>query len=96
MILYGSLYLFLGLFFSSGFREVIQIFPQPVLGVILMFEGLALMRLIRDMTDSKADFTIVLMVGLMAVTLPYGYVIGLLLGIFLAYLSDKRLTGVAE
>ena len=96
VILYGLLYLFLGLFFSSGFKEVIQIFPQPVLGIILMFEGLALMKLIRDMTDSKANFVIALMVGLMATTLPYGYLIGLLVGTSLAYLADRQLAKLAE
>jgi len=95
-MLYGLLYLFLGLFFSSGFREVIQIFPPPVLGIILTFEGLALMKLIRDMTDSKADFVIALMVGLMATTLPYGYIIGLLVGTFLAYLAGRRVVKLAE
>ena len=96
MVLYGFLYLFLGVFLSAGFREAIKIFPQPILGVILMFEGLALMRLARDMMDSKADFTIVLMVGLMAIGLPYGYVVGLLTGTIVAYLVNRKLVGLAE
>jgi len=96
VVLYGSLYLLLGFFFSTGFKEVIQLFPQPILGVILLFESLALMRLVRDMMESKADFTIVLMVGLIAVGLPYGYVIGLLLGTALAYLAKRQLIGLAE
>ena len=96
VVLYGFLYLFLGVFLSAGFREAIKIFPQPILGVILMFEGLALMRLARDMMDSKADFTIVLMVGLMAIGLPYGYVIGLLTGTIVAYLAKRKLVGLAE
>lgn len=96
VVLYGSLYLFLGLFFGSGFREVIQIFPQPVLGVILVFEGLALMRLIQDVTHSKGNFTIALMVGLIAVTLPYGYFIGLIIGTLLAYWVDHKLHGLTD
>jgi len=96
VVLYGSLYLLLGCFLSAGFGEVVQLFPKPILGVILMFEGLALMRVVRDMMVSKADFTIVLMVGLIAVGLPYGYVIGLVLGTALAYLAKRRLTGLAE
>lgn len=96
VILYGSLYLILGLFFSSGFREVIGIFPQPVLGVILFFEALALMKLIRDIASSKGDLSIALIVGLMAVALPYGYVIGLLVGTLLAYLAGDRLRGLVE
>jgi xanthine/uracil/vitamin C permease (AzgA family) len=96
VIVYGSLYLLLGLFFSSGFREVIQIFPRPILGVILMFEGLALMRLLRDVIDPKVDFTIALMVGLMAVGLPYGYLIGLLIGVPLARLAKTQFTALAD
>lgn len=87
VVIYGLLYLVFGLFLSTGFKEIIQLFPKPILGVILMFEGLTLMRLIQDMMYSKSDLTIVLMVGLMAVGLPYGYVIGLVVGTLLSKLS---------
>lgn len=87
VVIYGLLYLVFGLFLSTGFKEIIQLFPKPILGVILMFEGLTLMRLSQDMIYPKSDFTIVLMVGLMAVGLPYGYVIGLVVGTLLSKLS---------
>lgn len=96
VVIYGLLYLLLGFFFSGGFGKVIQVFPLPILGVILLFEGLTLMMLIRDVSDSKADFSIVLLVGLMASGLPYGFVIGLIVGTLLAYLSRTRLTGLAK
>ncbi|MCZ6906716.1 MAG: putative sulfate/molybdate transporter [Deltaproteobacteria bacterium] len=96
VVIYGLLYLLLGFFFSGGFGKVIQVFPLPILGVILLFEGLTLMMLIRDVSDSKADFSIVLLVGLMAGGLPYGFVIGLIVGTLLAYLSRTRLTGLAK
>jgi hypothetical protein len=76
----GLLYLILGLFFSAGFHQAINLFPKPVLGVILFFEALVLMRLVRDMTAAVKDFSIVLLVGLIAFGLPYGYVIGLVIG----------------
>ena len=60
---------------------------MPVLGVILLFEGLALMLLIRDTTGSKFDFFLVLLVGLMASGLPDGYLIGLVVGTILAHLK---------
>ncbi len=91
VILYGALYLLLGVFLSAGFAQVILLFPKPVLGVILFFEGLALIRLIRDMVHSKADFTIVGLVGLMAAGLPYGYLVGMIVGTLLAYGMGKRL-----
>ncbi|MEO6036301.1 MAG: molybdate transporter family protein, partial [Verrucomicrobiota bacterium] len=84
VMIYGALYLTIGLGFSAGFQNVIQIFPMPILGVILLFEGLALMLLIRDMAGSKADFFLVLLVGLMANGLPYGYLIAMVVGTILA------------
>lgn len=96
VIIEGLLYLSLGLFLSAGFRQVIELFPKPILGVILMFEGLALMKLVGDMANSKADLTIVFMVGLMAASLPYGYVFGLVVGSLVAYLVNERLARLAE
>lgn len=96
VIIEGLLYLSLGLFLSAGFRQVIELFPKPILGIILMFEGLALMRLVGDMANSKADLTIVFMVGLMAASLPYGYVFGLIVGSLVAYLVNERLARLAE
>ncbi|MEO5803455.1 MAG: putative sulfate/molybdate transporter [Verrucomicrobiota bacterium] len=84
VIIYGALYLTIGFFFTSGFKNVIQVFPMPILGVILLFEGLALMLLIRDTMDSKSNFFLVLLVGLMASGLPYGYLIALVVGTILA------------
>ena len=96
IVIYGSIYLALGLFFSKGFQIAIELFPKPVLGVILAFEALVLMRLVRDMAASKADFTVVLLVGLMCVGLPYGYVIGLIVGTVVAHVLNRGLTGLAR
>ena len=90
IVLYGSIYLTLGLFFSRGFQTAIELFPLPILGVILAFEGLVLIGLARDMASSKADFTVVALVGLMCVGLPYGYVLGLVVGTAVAYLLQRR------
>ena len=46
VIIYGSLYLTLGLFFSGSFGQLIQVFPKPILGVMLAFEGLAMLVLV--------------------------------------------------
>lgn len=85
VIIEGALYVFLGLFFGKGFDAVVGVFPLPILGVILLFEGLALMLLVRDLSSSKADLTVILLVGLIAVGLPYGYLIGLIVGVALTY-----------
>ena len=96
VVMYGALYLALGLFFSGAFGELIQLFPLPILGVILMFEGLMLMRLVGDMAASPADFAIVLVVGLSVIGLPYGYLVGLVAGTLLASLVGRGLTGLAR
>ena len=90
VILYGSLYLLAGLFFSSGFGQLIQVFPKPILGVMLAFEGLAMLLLVRDISGSKRDLLIAMLVGLMAVGLPYGYAVGLVVGTALVYLWHRR------
>jgi xanthine/uracil/vitamin C permease (AzgA family) len=96
IVIYGSIYLTLGLFFSHGFQTAIELFPRPVLGMILAFEGLVLIRLVRDMASSAADFTVVVLVALMCVGLPYGYVIGLVAGTIAAHFLKGRLQGLAK
>jgi hypothetical protein len=96
VMIYGTLYLALGFFFSRGFATAVQLFPLPILGVILLFEALALMRLTRDTAGSPADFAIVLLVGLICFGVPYGYVVGLVVGTALAYLLPTRLTGLTR
>ncbi|MGE5317928.1 MAG: putative sulfate/molybdate transporter [Chloroflexota bacterium] len=91
VLIYGSLFLLLGLFFSNSFQAVVQIFPLPVLGVILLFEGLWLMMFIKDIIDSKKSFFIALLTALLAAFLPYGYLIGMITGTILYYISDKHI-----
>jgi xanthine/uracil permease len=89
VVLYGVLFLVLGLFFSAGFAEVVKVFPLPMLGVLLLFEGLALVVLVRDLSSSRSEFSIASLVALCAGFLPYGYIVGLLVGTALAYLSRR-------
>jgi xanthine/uracil permease len=96
VVIYGTMYLALGLFFSRGFTAMIELFPKPILGVILLFEGVNLMGLIGDQVTIKADFLLVILIGLLCVSLPYGYVIGLSLGTLLAYLSHYNLSGLGK
>ncbi len=85
VILYGSLFLTLGLCFSPGLEQILQIFPRPILGVILLFEGLALISLLRDLLGAKTDLLIACLVGVAAFAVPsYGYLIGLVGGTLLA------------
>jgi hypothetical protein len=89
VIIYGLFLLAIGLFFGGGFDQVAKSFPLPMLGIILLFEALALIWLVRDTTHSRTDFPIAVLVGLLAVGLPYGYVIGLVVGTTLVYLGRR-------
>lgn len=91
VLIYGFFYVLLGLFFGQGFDQLIDVFPLPILGVMLLFEGLALILLVRDVAERKSDLAIAMLVGLMASSLPYGYVIGLVIGTVLFYLMRRGL-----
>lgn len=89
LVIYGSIFLVLGLFFSAAFGEVVHVFPLPVLGVLLAFEGWALMWLARDVVPVRRELAITIAVALVAVLAAYGYVLGLLLGTFAWYALGK-------
>ncbi len=91
IVIYGTLFLVLGLFFSTSFQAIVNIFPLPVLGVILLFEGVWLMMFIKDIIDSRRNFFISLLTALLAAFLPYGYLIGMITGTALYYISDKKI-----
>jgi len=95
VIIEGAFYVLLGLFFGRGFDAIVKIFPLPILGVILFFEGVALLRLVCEGGVSASDWTIVLLVGVLAVGLPYGFLIGMLVGMALALLRERG-CGAAE
>ncbi len=84
-ILYGSMYLVLGLFFSAGFADVVHVFPMPVLGVVLLFEAIALMALVVDVATERSALWIALAVAAAVVGLPYGYLVGLVAGTLMAW-----------
>ncbi len=86
MVICGSMYLALGLFFPRSFGEAVKAFPMPVLGVILLFESLALMMFVRDIAADSRGLFIALLVALSYLALPNGYVIGIILGSALHYL----------
>ncbi|HAN79181.1 MAG TPA: transporter, partial [Bacteroidales bacterium] len=86
--IYGLLYVFLGLLFNSNFVNVVQIFPKPILGVILLFEGIALIILVKDIITDKKQFFVAVLVALLANGVPYGYFVGMLFGTIIYYLLN--------
>ncbi|MCG9879500.1 MAG: putative sulfate/molybdate transporter [Bacteroidia bacterium] len=89
VIIYGLLYVVLGLLFGTEFNSILILFPLPILGVILFFEGLSLILFVRDIGSDQTGFILAILCGLMAFLLPYGYVIALLSGILLHAFSKR-------
>ena len=87
VVIYGLVYVVLGLLFSGAAAQVVEVFPLPILGVVLLFEGLVLLLLLRDMAGSRRDLTIALLVGVLAMGVPHGYLVGLLAGTAMYYLA---------
>lgn len=90
-VMYGAMYLILGLVFAPGIEDVVRVFPLPLLGVVLAFESVALMSLVRDVASDRTKLWIALAVALCVIGLPYGYVVGLTLGVALSYAARRGL-----
>lgn len=89
VIIYGTFYVVLGMFFSRVFEQLIEVFPQPILGVVLLFEALTLMTFVGDQASDKRGFMIALFVALLAFTLPQGFLVGLVVGTSLYYAGGR-------
>lgn len=96
VVIYGTMFVLLGALFSGAIEHVVQVFPRPVLGVVLLCEALVLMRFIQDVASSRRDLTIALLVGLIALTLPQGFVIGIVIGTAIHYAADRFHWKMAE
>jgi len=90
VVIYGSCFVLAGLLFSGSFDQIVHLFPKSILGVLLSFEGLALLRHVRDAGLSRSDWLVTFVVGLIAAYLPNGYIIGLVTGWALHALMSKH------
>lgn len=88
VVMYGGLYLIVGLLFSAVFNDVLGIFPMPILGVILLFEAWGLLSLIGDQVQEPQDWMIALLVAVIAFSVPQGFLIGTVAGTGLYYLGQ--------
>ena len=85
VVIYGSLYLLIGAFFSGAFQEVLRAFPAPVLGAVLLVEAGVLVLLLRDVARTPLALGLASVVALVCVFAPQGYLSGLLAGCALYY-----------
>jgi hypothetical protein len=88
-VLYGVMYVVLGLVFAPGFATVVRVFPMPILGVVLLFEALALMLLVGDIAADRSQLWIALLVGAAVIGLPNGYIVGLVAGTLVAHAARR-------
>lgn len=89
-VIYGSLYVVLGLLFAPGLSRVAEVFPMPILGVVLAVEAFGLMRLVRDVEADRLALGVAIAVAAAVLWLPYGYLVGLVLGTALVW-ARRRL-----
>jgi len=90
VVIYGSFFLVTGILFSAAFAEIINLFPLPVLGVLLLFEALTLILLVSDVAaKGRNALALTVVVGLACAGLPYGYVVGLIGGVALYHIMQR-------
>jgi hypothetical protein len=95
VVIYGTLYLAVGLGFSGVFQEVLRAFPAPVLGAVLLVEAGVLFLLLRDVASRPAALALAGVVALLCVFAPQGYLTGMLVGCALYYLLRQRYPSLA-
>lgn len=89
VVVYGAFFLLIGLFFGKSFLEVSKFFPMPVLGVILLFEGLGMVFLLKSIFKNSKQIFVAIITGAMAFLLPYGFFVSLLAGTVLSLIVKK-------
>ncbi|MFQ5907527.1 MAG: putative sulfate/molybdate transporter [Thermoplasmata archaeon] len=90
VIIYGTIFLVLGLFFGGVIFEAVKVFPFPVLGALLLFEGFALTKLVTKVKDSRPDLLVALLVGVLVIGVPFGFVVGILGGTAVYFLLVRK------
>lgn len=84
-VLYGLMWVTLGLGFGGAFGEVVKVFPMPVLGVVLLAEATTLVLLAQDIAGDRRTLWVAVLVAAAVLGLPYGYAVGLVAGTALAW-----------
>lgn len=90
-LLSGLFFIGLGIAMGQAPGAMLVLFPLPMLGALLAAEAFALGALVRDAGEEAGDSALALAVGLCAVTLPYGFLVGMGLGTAAAKVVRPRL-----
>jgi len=80
LVILGIMVLLLGLFLSDSVTLLFQVFPRPILGVILFFAGVELALVIRDIKLKRQNlFVLLITAGTAMWNMGVAYLAGLLL-----------------
>ena len=80
LVILGFIILFAGLFLSDSILLVLQVFPRSVLGVIMLFAGVELSLVIRDVKLKKENlFVLIITTGIAMWNMGAAYLAGLAL-----------------
>ena len=80
LVILGVMVLLIGLFLSDSVTLLLQIFPRPILGVILFFAGLELALVVKDIKLKKQNlFVLFITAGTAMWNMGVAYLVGLML-----------------
>jgi MFS superfamily sulfate permease-like transporter len=80
LVILGGMVLLIGLFLSDSVTLLLQIFPRPILGVILFFAGVELALVVQDIKLKKQNlFVLVVTAGTAMWNMGVAYLAGLIL-----------------
>jgi MFS superfamily sulfate permease-like transporter len=80
LVILGIIVLLAGLFLSDSISLILRVFPRSVLGVVLLFAGVELSMVIRDVRLKKENlFVLVVTAGIAMWNMGVAYLTGLLL-----------------
>jgi len=80
LVILGVIVLLTGLFLSDSVGLLLQVFPRPILGVILFFAGVELALVVRDIRLRKENlFILLITAGTAMWNMGVAYLVGLLL-----------------
>jgi MFS superfamily sulfate permease-like transporter len=79
LVILGVVVLFTGLFLSDSVTLLFQIFPRPILGVILFFAGVELAMVVRDIKLKRQNlFVLLVTAGTAMWNMGVAYLAGLI------------------
>jgi MFS superfamily sulfate permease-like transporter len=80
LVILGLIILLTGLFLSDSVSLLFQVFPRPILGVILFFAGVELALVVRDIKLKKQNlFVLLVTTGTAMWNMGVAYLAGLIL-----------------